>query len=61
MEFMTLGPLAVIFPAIGMDFMTQGALVLLFPALGMFVLYCVIRLGVRHGLRDVKNEEPPIR
>jgi hypothetical protein len=39
------------------DFMTEVALALIFPLLGMYVLYWAIRLGVRHGLRDVQNED----
>ncbi|HTR69992.1 MAG TPA: hypothetical protein VMH41_07155 [Mycobacteriales bacterium] len=27
-------------------------LVLLFPAIGLYLLYWVIRLGVRHGIAD---------
>lgn len=38
------------------DFMTEVALALLFPAIGLYVLYWVIRLAVRHGLRDAHNE-----
>lgn len=43
------------------DFMTEVALALLFPVLGMYVLYWVIRLAVRHGLRDVQNEDGLLR
>jgi hypothetical protein len=38
------------------DFLSEVALALLFPALGLYALYWVIRLGVRHGLRDVESD-----
>lgn len=38
------------------DFMGEVALALLVPMFGLYVLYWVIRLGVRHGLRDVERE-----
>lgn len=37
-------------------FLTEAALAMLFPVIGLYALYWVVRLGVRHGLRDVQRD-----
>lgn len=39
------------------DFLDEVALTLLLSVLGPYVLYWVIRLGVRHGVRDAEVEK----
>jgi len=38
------------------DFMGEVAFALLLPVLGLYALYWVIRLGVRHGVRDAEGD-----
>lgn len=38
------------------DFMGEVAFALLLPVLGLYALYWVIRLGVRHRVRDAEGD-----
>jgi hypothetical protein len=46
---------------IGAPELLMTVFMVLFPAVGCYLAYWVVRLGVRHGMRDVEREtlRPP--